>query len=350
MRNFFKNTFLIFISTVVALFVAEGLFRLVMPAPEASIDIMSENLYDLEFDEKIGPVLKGSDLRRAKKYYIDDNGDEKIIYDVEYSTDQHRRRTVGHTVNPEGPHVLLFGGSFAYGEGLKDEDTLDNHLKELLPDINVFNYGVHGLGTVNMLRYIEARDLPNEVVSNKGVAIYEFAWFHPYRNIGSPRAIWTTSSPHYSKNSDGELEFSGVMNHARPALSVFNVLVSMLNGKSRIMTHLGLDTDTLFFDRYSLTAELVLKAKHEYESKFDGVFIVVVHPVTAVTMPAQDVVGVQRVISMLKEAGVVVIEGGVEVDRSKHAIPNDGHPTALFNREFAEFLVNGAALKSYLYP
>jgi hypothetical protein len=63
--------------------------------------------------------------------------------------------------------VLVFGDSFTFGEGVSDDETYAHVLEELLPGVEVLNFGVHGYGHDQMLLYLEdeaARYHPDVVI------------------------------------------------------------------------------------------------------------------------------------------------------------------------------------------
>lgn len=57
---------------------------------------------------------------------------------------------------PEGRiRILVFGDSFTFGEEVDDAETYCHDLEEMLPGVEVLNFGVHGYGHDQMLLYLE---------------------------------------------------------------------------------------------------------------------------------------------------------------------------------------------------
>ncbi|OQY36439.1 MAG: hypothetical protein B6243_03195 [Anaerolineaceae bacterium 4572_5.2] len=137
------------------------------PAPQASAErpqgsVHQEGTYTQNFfqdDDLLGYIpVPNTRVNSIKKL-----GDD-LIYDVEYSIDQYSRREVpglefrvsgSETSNtkPEtrNQFILFFGGSFIFGEGLNDDETLPAHVGRLAPRYRPYNYGLSGYGPQQML-------------------------------------------------------------------------------------------------------------------------------------------------------------------------------------------------------
>ncbi len=126
------------------------------------------------------------------------------IYDVTYTIDSHGlRKTPGITASAAARSAFLFfGGSFTFGEGLNDDETLPYQFaKELRFTHPVVNFGFSGYGPHQMLRSIELGIL-NEVVSGPvQAAVYVALPGHVDRAAG--KVWWDPVGPKY------ELDFAG---------------------------------------------------------------------------------------------------------------------------------------------
>ncbi len=313
---------------------AELLYRLAVGEPEA-VEFIDENLYDANAHEKLGYLPKADNSYTARKSVLDD-GRRKSIYEVTYTTDLHHRRTVGHEVLPGAPHLLLFGGSSVFGEGLPDISTLQYQLKLGIPSINVYNYSVHGWGTANMLAALESLDLTHQVQSLSGGAIYTYLWFHEDRNIGSNKAHWTMQFPYYEPDADGRLVSYGAVTERRPGVISMNSRWETLTGYSRLLSLVDTDFARWGVDPAKLTAGIIIESKRRYKSLFDGKFLVLDHPMNA-WVPGARRESYLRVLSELDKAGVTVINLHIEITNDSR-IPYDGHPSALLNQEIASEL------------
>jgi hypothetical protein len=72
------------------------------------------------------------------------------VFDVSYTIDGDGSRRVPD--RPEtGPRWGFFGGSFCFGLGLNDGETLAGQVQLAEPDVRVFNYGIEAQGTADAL-------------------------------------------------------------------------------------------------------------------------------------------------------------------------------------------------------
>jgi len=100
----------------------------------------------------------------------------KMVYDVTYNIDNNQRRItptdsklskkpgkkgVSEPKNnkPQNQkyegNINVFGGSWVFGEGLNDNETLPYYLQKIFPDYKVTNFGFHGWGPHNALYLLE---------------------------------------------------------------------------------------------------------------------------------------------------------------------------------------------------
>jgi hypothetical protein len=78
------------------------------------------------------------------------------VYDVVYTISENGFRLTPTSNDKSHQCVLFFGGSFTFGEGLNDNETLPNYLGEAQNNnFRVINFGFHGYGPHQMLSAIE---------------------------------------------------------------------------------------------------------------------------------------------------------------------------------------------------
>lgn len=53
------------------------------------------------------------------------------------------------------PRILILGDSFVFGDEVSDNETFPYYLQQILPDVEVINFGVHGYGHDQMLIYLK---------------------------------------------------------------------------------------------------------------------------------------------------------------------------------------------------
>ncbi len=138
--------------------------------------------------------------------------DDETIYDVTYTVDDE-----GHRVTPKNPDakiaVLLFGGSFTFGQGIEDNETFAHKLAEQLgSNYQVINYGVPGYGPHQMLAEIEV-GLPEYKQYSTILAYYTYISTHEIRAAGGK--TWASKAPRYMLE-DGKLTRKGTFQDNPP--------------------------------------------------------------------------------------------------------------------------------------
>lgn len=134
----------------------------------------------------------------------------------------------------DAPVVALIGGSFIYGQGIPDEETLAWLLQERDPSRRYLNLGVSGFGTYQSLllleRYLERHDPPEAVV-------YGLIDHHRTRNIArGPWLAWITrlavaeypKLPYCSLDEDGQLVRHRPTAYPRMPLREHSAFLTML--------------------------------------------------------------------------------------------------------------------------
>ena len=155
--------------------------------PFILIDERYETYFDLSSDysnnyfKKVDGIgyLINSGSHTSKK--LTKNGD--TIYDVTYNIGVDGYREELKSLNFDG---YIFGGSFAFGEGLNDNQTISYYLNQH-KSLKIKNYGIHGFGMHQALF-----NLQNEINNkNEKIVILLTSPFHASRssckhNLGGP--------------------------------------------------------------------------------------------------------------------------------------------------------------------
>lgn len=109
--------------------------------------------------------------------------------------------------------ILLFGDSYTAGDGVSDRFRYGDVLETLLPDVEVFNFGVSGTGTDQ--QYLIWKEMAREIEHDLvviGVLVENIrrivARFRPYETPdGSPILL---AKPYFTRNDAGELSIHNV--------------------------------------------------------------------------------------------------------------------------------------------
>jgi hypothetical protein len=130
------------------------------------------------------------------------------IYNARYSFDKSKRVTPNS--NPSSLNYTVFlGGSFVFGEGVNDNQTLPFYYNELsLEKHQILNYGLSGYGTHQVFNITK-----NQIIKDKDLAqakkVDVFYWFispHILRSNGL--STWNADGPSYRLNN-GLLSYQG---------------------------------------------------------------------------------------------------------------------------------------------
>lgn len=205
--------------------------------------------------------------------------DGKIIYDTIYSIDQFSRRVtpIGSRENVK-KFLLFFGGSFTFGEGLRDNETIAFFVGESAENYMAYNYGFHGHSPVEMLIKLQTKVLPKEIPQKNGILIYTYIDSHILRVIGSMRvaATWGRNRPYFYLEENGNLRRNGDFATGRPRLTaVYQLLV-----QSKILQLINLDIPIWITDKHlHLCARVIEEAAQSYHKQFPGSnFYVLIYP------------------------------------------------------------------------
>ncbi len=172
-------------------------------APLPSYDIESPGgwrYFRSDVDLGYGPV-PGVRARSSREM------DGVTIYDVRYTIDEHGLRSTPGS-GAFGPAIVFFGGSFTFGEGVEDDETLPARTAAWLRDgTRIVNAGFHGYGPHQMLRSLETGRLDGVVADGVEHVFYQGIPGHVPRAAG--RVTWDVAGPRYELSTDGGVVFEG---------------------------------------------------------------------------------------------------------------------------------------------
>ena len=136
---------------------------------------------------------------------------DQIVYEATYTHDEHglRESPPCDGENAVGD-VLFFGGSFTYGMGVNDNQTMPFQVGLMTErQFCIHNFGLQGYGPHQMLSALE-HGIVARVVPDDGkikVGIYLAITDHLSRAAG--RSTWDQHGPRYLMAPSGEVRFSG---------------------------------------------------------------------------------------------------------------------------------------------
>jgi hypothetical protein len=254
-----------------------------------------------------------------------------LCYKVQTSFDRYGRRIVGNERKSKN-HLLMLGCSFTAGEGLNDQDTLAHFLNESV-DAQTYNYATGGMGASHALTVLRNKKIVDEVEQKKGLAIYVFLDFHRDRESLSSHNELLSYFPAYIKTADQQLVSYPSQKLTYPLRAKLYELYYFLKDHSRILSLLNRNfAVNSQKENFDLNLSIILAAKKEYESKFQGKFIVVGHP--------NNTSNNAQFNDFLKANNIPFHQ--ISIDRKEtqeYAVCDcDAHPNGLLNKIFAEKL------------
>ena len=118
--------------------------------------------------------------------------DGETIFDVVYSLEEDYARVTPQTAQPDASNqIVFFGGSFTFGEGVANDETLPSVVGRKAPDWHVTNYGFPGHAAGQMLLRLQDETLLNNISDKEVIVVYIFIPGHVARVIGSMRVSTT---------------------------------------------------------------------------------------------------------------------------------------------------------------
>jgi hypothetical protein len=203
----------------------------------------------------------------------------KKIYDVTYSIDKiGRRHTPVVLEKPRNNFLLFFGGSFTFGEGLEDNETIPYYSFQHTDDYMPYNYGFHGHSAAEMLIKLSTNTIPDEIKQKKGVLIYTFIDAHVIRVTGSMRVVttWGRNRPYFYFDSEGRVVNGGDFESGRPVTQFVYEILS----KSKMLEMINIDIPLkVTMEHVHLLTSIIDEARHSYNAQFpESRFYVLIYP------------------------------------------------------------------------
>lgn len=255
-------------------------------------------------------------------------GDETLYQSVPYRIDSLSRRPCEADPRPLR-HALFFGGSFAFGEGLTNGETLGCQLQAVSDGLYASTtYAMLGWGPGQALVQLGVDSLFADIGQRSGIAVFSFVDDHIYRTTWK---IDTASEfpgyPFFRMTDDGALDGPFTASD-RPKLSLARDLFGFMNKFSPIFRNLVVPSWIRFTsDKEAVitTAVVLAEARQRYRARFDGEFVVLLWPRSRLAPELEELF-----IGELGDRGVTVVKvPPLPGDPSAAQLhPRDGHPSS----------------------
>jgi len=268
----------------------------------------------------------------------------QTIYNVAYTTDNHHRRvTPGQDDRPSGDALFFFGGSFAFGEGLNDNETLPYYVAMDAPAYRVYNYGFSGYGPQQAVAQLRDDSLFGPEGKRQAIGIYVFIPHHIRRAIGSMRVVseWGYHFPDYEEDGRGGVVLNQTFERGRP----WRTWIYRLMAREQVWRYFKVDWPlSISHGDIVHTAHILAAAQKAFEQRFHGgVFYVLMYP-----EEGHAEVKAFRTVPVFRAAGLRILDASKTVDLSQPGmtIRGDNHPTAEANRLLAGHIVKVLNLRA----
>ncbi len=232
-------------------------------------------------------------------------------------------------------HLILLGGSFAWGQGVSDEFTFSNLVMKDIPQTKVFNISIPGAGPNSILKTLDLIPFDQIGKFKKGKTIFVLIDDHLGRVLGDLyHMIDMFNEPYYVLGPNEEAIYKGTFLEGRPILtSVYNFL-----SKSKFFRKFGFVSNSATSLRSrKLTCAVLNGIRNRIEKELpESEFSILVYPNSKVVPKLIEECFIPRNIKYFDYSQLVLQEQFSEY------FLEDGHPNAkLVKKVFEE-------LKPYL--
>lgn len=267
---------------------------------------------------------------------------DKRIFDVVYTiTPQGFRYIPGFDALDASRALIVFlGGSYAFGEGLDDDETLPYFLAAKtnwsLPTLNV---AFSGYGSHQMLRTLELGRLHDLGYERIRAAVYVALPGHANRAAGE--VWWDPVGPKYELDASGRLQYRGRFTEVPNAVSgVFYRYLQLIQvaRRSRVMDRAINLVAGAESANPAANAELMAQIVSRSAAILDEQY----HAKLTVLFWDDDSELSSLVLAALAEKGIHVLKVSEVIplsERHRYEISQDGHPNAAANELLAEYLI-----------
>ncbi len=255
---------------------------------------------------------------------------DRLMFDVSYRINGLGLRHVPSSRSTADRCILFFGGSFTFGDGVNDQETLANVVGlRTGRRFRILNFGYSAYGPHQMLAMLERGEIVQDLACRPIYVFYHGVRHHVHRVAG--KVSWAYHEPRYVLNDAGEVVYQGPFwRRGSLAAQVRKQVV-----KSRIVTrvlHRVTDQDI------ALTVAVVDQARNFVERRFPGAtFHVIFWDKRDSALSDKLVAGYQaRGLRLHRISNI--LPGYREADLRYRLDPDDRHPNALAYNLIADYI------------
>jgi hypothetical protein len=281
----------------------------------------------------------------------------RTIYDVIYSFDEQGNRASSQPAVSSGRGRAVFlGGSFMFGEGLDDEQTLPSQFS-LVSGRPVINAGMHGYGSHQAYRLLEDQVTYQDRIGDQAVDLVVYRMIGDHANRASGRYSWDRHGPCYQLNGKSQLQYQGSFLRCGKRWgfhnAASNVFQTLSNSAEPFTREMAQTWDRVLTEKRNQRRHraLILGMRDKAAAK-GAEFVVVNETLSPSRTPGSDGLYGCSVDQQSVEAGDALRALGVKVIDTHQVLslqqcysgawitPGDGHPSAAANQQLARALAN----------
>ncbi|MFT5121385.1 MAG: hypothetical protein ACI9TH_001343 [Kiritimatiellia bacterium] len=274
-----------------------------------------------------GPRLRGT--VNSRKMF-----EKEVVYDATYTILKSGLRNAGSNETAE-QSMVFFGGSYMFGEGVDDKETLPYAMQERLQKPwAMYNFGFHGYGPHQMVAALQSEMVAETVKAPPAHIFYMTAGFH----IGRPSGVSQLNGPAYYLDTKGRIKRDGFFEDEPHAPSAWVIKLKNQTDKSRIYQRLTKPRYLQGDREFALYMALLREARDLAAKQYpDAQFHVILW--------RMDNEGGDRVYEQLTQEKftIHVVGDALDPDRDRDEYKlgeHDGHPNAIAFSALAAYLVD----------
>lgn len=247
--------------------------------------------------------------------------------------DNWRRHTPNQPKTNAKQAFVFLGGSFAYGTGVDENQTIPYYLSRLVSDAKSYNYGIPGTGPAHVLYTLKNHpELFNDILEKRVTGIFIFITEHIARTtLGFSYMTWAPPNPPEYWLEQGQLRGGQLLLFSNPLKYFFYFFLKRSSVGHFLMNRRSWFSPERRAAEYQdedilLTAQVLKKIEIVFKRVFpQSEFIVYLLPRT------------KPIVSAFKEADLTIELSEIISSREEDFLP-DGHLSPLGNNRVARQL------------
>lgn len=265
------------------------------------------------------------------------------VFDVTATTDKWGRRItpIRNSKQPDR-HLIFFGCSNTYGEGVEQEETIPFYTADATKQYRSYNLAISGGSIADAWAYTNVLDLLEDIPEKQGYAFYLFLDTHISRYKGDLTNLhgWIENRPLVRPKKDGQVHFYGRYGNANPTLA----FLSKWAKKSYLLSALKFNLPPIREQDLKDFVQVAASVRDAYEKKFgkENPFVFVFYFQYARYYAP-------KLKPLLEQAGIRYLDySGFDLEQLSDQylhIKYDGHPNALAHKIVGELIAEDLKLQ-----